>query len=80
MLHKQFSIIEIYQVKININATNIKHNEPWLNDKSFNHINNIVIGALVMFTKQCYHTKKSGKWCNCDYHSYHFLPSKQCYS
>jgi len=51
MLHKQFSIIEIYQVKINTNATNIKHIEPCLNDKSFNHINNIVIGALIMFTK-----------------------------
>jgi hypothetical protein len=27
-----------YQVKIFTNATNIKHNEPWLNDKSFNNI------------------------------------------
>jgi hypothetical protein len=51
MLHKQFSIIEIYQVEIDTNATNIKHFEPWLNDKYFNHINKIVIGALIMFTK-----------------------------
>jgi hypothetical protein len=27
------------------------HFEPWLNDKYFNHINKIVIGALVMFIK-----------------------------
>ncbi len=39
MLHKQFSITKIYQVKINTNATNIKHIEPWLNDNSFIHIN-----------------------------------------
>lgn len=51
MLHKQFSIIEIYQVKINTNITNIKHIELWLNDKFFNHTN-IFIGALVMFTKK----------------------------
>jgi hypothetical protein len=45
MLHKQFSITKIYQVKIDSNATNIKHIEP-LKDKSFNHINKIAIGAL----------------------------------
>ncbi len=37
-----------YQVKIFTNATNIEHIEIWLNDKSFNHINNI---TLFMFTK-----------------------------
>jgi hypothetical protein len=52
MLHKQFSIIEIYLVKIETKfATNIKHFELWLNDKYFNHINKIVIGALIMFIK-----------------------------
>jgi hypothetical protein len=45
MLHRQFSITKIYQVKIHSNATNIKHIEP-LNDKSINHINKIAIGAL----------------------------------
>ncbi len=38
-------------MKIDTNATNIKHVEPWLNDKSINHINKIVICALVMFTE-----------------------------
>jgi len=38
-------------LKIDTNATNIKHVEPWLNDKFFNHINKIAIGALVMFTE-----------------------------
>jgi hypothetical protein len=33
MLHKKNSITKIYQVKIDTNATNIKHIEPWLNDK-----------------------------------------------
>jgi len=31
------------------NATNIEHIQPWLNNKSFNHIHTIVVGALVMF-------------------------------
>jgi hypothetical protein len=31
------------------NATNIKHIQPWLNNKSFNHIHTIAIGAFVMF-------------------------------
>jgi hypothetical protein len=53
MLHKKFSIIEIYQVKIDTKfATNIKHFELWLNDKYFNHINKVVIGALRMLTYQ----------------------------
>jgi len=33
MLHKKISITKIYQVKIDTNATNIKHIERWLNDK-----------------------------------------------
>ncbi len=33
MLHKKISITKIYQVKMYTNATNIKHIEPWLNDK-----------------------------------------------
>jgi hypothetical protein len=35
-------------LKIDTNVANI---EPWFNDKSFNHINKIAIGALVMFTE-----------------------------
>jgi len=31
------------------NVTNIKHIQPWLNNKSFNHIHTVAIGALVMF-------------------------------
>jgi hypothetical protein len=38
-------------MKIHTNVTNVKQIEPWLNDKSFNHINKIVISALVMFTE-----------------------------
>jgi hypothetical protein len=53
MLPKKNSIIEIYQVKIYSNATNIKHIEP-LNDKSFNHINKIALKScsLRMLTHQ----------------------------
>jgi hypothetical protein len=32
------------------NVTNIEHIQPWLNNKSFNHIHIIAVGALVMFT------------------------------
>jgi len=53
MLQKKNSIIEIYQVKIYSNATNIKHIEP-LNDKFFNHINKIALKScsLRMLTHQ----------------------------
>ncbi len=55
MLHKQFSIIEIYKVKINTKfATNIKHFERWLNDKYFNHINKVVIGAIIIMKSIIY--------------------------
>ncbi len=49
-LQKHFPTLEIYQVKMDTNATNIKHIQPWLNNKSFNHIHTIAVGALVMFT------------------------------
>jgi ATP-dependent DNA helicase PIF1 len=32
------------------NATNIEYIQSWLNNKSFNHIHIIAVGALVMFT------------------------------
>jgi hypothetical protein len=55
MLHKQFSIRKIYQVKINSKfVTNIKHIEPWLNDKYFNHINKVVIGAIIIMKSIIY--------------------------
>ncbi len=50
VLQKHFSTLKIYQVKMDTNATNIKYIQPWLNNKSFNHIHIIVVGALVMFT------------------------------
>jgi hypothetical protein len=50
VLQKRFSTFKIYQVKMDTNATNIEHIQPWLNNKSFNHIHIIVVGALVMFT------------------------------
>jgi ATP-dependent exoDNAse (exonuclease V) alpha subunit len=49
-LQKHFPTSEIYQVKMDTNATNIKHIQPWLNNKSFNRIHTIAVGALVMFT------------------------------
>jgi hypothetical protein len=51
VLQKHFSTLEIYHVKIDTNVTNIEHIQPWLNNKSFNHIHTIAIGVLVMFTK-----------------------------
>jgi len=50
VLQKHFPTSEIYQVKMDTNATNIEHIQPWLNNKSFNHIHTIAIGALVMLT------------------------------
>jgi hypothetical protein len=49
-LQKHFPTLEIYEVKLDINATNIEHIQPCLNNKSFNYIHTIAIGALVMFT------------------------------
>jgi hypothetical protein len=34
---------------MNTNVANIEHIQSWLHDTSFNHINKIAIGALVMF-------------------------------
>jgi ATP-dependent exoDNAse (exonuclease V) alpha subunit len=48
-LQKHFPTSEIYQVKMDTNVTNIEHIQPWLNNKSFNHIHTIAIGAFVMF-------------------------------
>jgi hypothetical protein len=49
VLQKHFPISEIYQVKMDTNVTNIEHIQPWWNNKSFNHIHTIAIGAFVMF-------------------------------
>jgi len=48
-LQKHFPTLEIYQVKMDTNAANTEHIQPWLNNKSFNHIHTIAIGAFVMF-------------------------------
>jgi hypothetical protein len=48
-LQKHFPTSKIYQVKMDTNATNIEHIQPWLNNKSSNHIHTIAIGAFVMF-------------------------------
>jgi hypothetical protein len=58
VLQKHFSTLEIYQVKMDTNATNIEHIQQWLNNKSFNHIHTIVIGALVTFTKNINYKKE----------------------
>jgi hypothetical protein len=50
VLQKHFPTSKIYRVKMDTNATNIEHIQPWLNNTSFNLIHTIAIGALVIFT------------------------------
>jgi ATP-dependent exoDNAse (exonuclease V) alpha subunit len=49
-LQKHFPTFEIYEEKMDTNATNIEHIQPWLNNKFVNYIHTIAVDALVMFT------------------------------
>jgi len=48
ILHKKFLIDQIYVIQLETNARNVEHIQSWVNNKSFNHMQHVALGALVM--------------------------------
>jgi hypothetical protein len=51
LIQKKIFDIEIFDVTMDTNATNIEHVENWLHDSKFDHIKYIAIGVILMITK-----------------------------
>ncbi len=51
LIQKKFFDIEIFDVTMDTNATNIEHVENWLHYSKFDHIKYIAIGVILMITK-----------------------------
>jgi len=51
ILHKKFPANQIYAIQLETNARNVKHIQSWVNNKRFNHMQHVALGALVMLTK-----------------------------
>ncbi len=39
---------EIYVIQLETNARNVEHIQSWVNNKRFNHMQHVALGALVM--------------------------------
>jgi hypothetical protein len=48
ILHKKFHADQIYVIQLETNAKNVEHIQPWVNNKRFNHMEHVALGALVM--------------------------------
>ncbi len=51
IIHKKFPANQIYAIQLETNARNVEHIQSWVNNKRFNHMQHVVLGALVMLTK-----------------------------
>jgi hypothetical protein len=51
ILHKKFLVDQIYGIQLETNARNVEHIQSWVNNKRFNHMQHVALGALVMLTK-----------------------------
>ncbi len=51
ILHKKFSSDQIYAIQLETNARNVEHIQSWVNNKRFNHMQHVALGALVMLTE-----------------------------
>jgi len=51
ILHKKFPIYQIYALQLETNVRNLEHIQSWVNNKRFNHMQHVVLGALVMLTE-----------------------------
>jgi len=47
-LHKKFLAGQIYVIQLKTNAKNVEHIQSWVNNKRFNHMQHVALGALVM--------------------------------
>jgi len=48
ILHKKFPIDQIYAIQLGTNARNVEHIQSWVNNKRFNHMQHLALGALDM--------------------------------
>jgi len=48
ILHKKFPTDQIYAIQLETNARNVEHIQSWVNNKRFNHMQHVALGALVM--------------------------------
>jgi hypothetical protein len=51
IFHKKFLADQIYAIQLETNARNVEHIQSWVNNKRFNHMQHVALGALVMLTK-----------------------------
>jgi hypothetical protein len=51
ILHKKFLADQIYAIQLEINEWNVEHVQSWVNNKRFNHLQHVALGALVMLTE-----------------------------
>jgi ATP-dependent exoDNAse (exonuclease V) alpha subunit len=51
ILHKKKLADQIYVIQLETNARNVEHIQSWVNNKRFNHIQHVALGALVMLTE-----------------------------
>jgi hypothetical protein len=51
ILHKKFLTDQIYVIQSKTNARNVEHIQSWVNNKRFNRMQHVALGALVMLTK-----------------------------
>ncbi len=48
ILHKKFLVDQIYAIQLETNVRNVEHIQSWVNNKRFNHMQHVALGALVM--------------------------------
>jgi hypothetical protein len=51
ILHKKFLVDQIYALQLETNARNVEHIQSHVNNKRFNHMQHVALGALVMLIK-----------------------------
>jgi hypothetical protein len=51
VLKKLFTSNEIFDVLLSMNASKFQHVQQWIKDPHFEHIKKVVVGALVLITK-----------------------------
>ncbi len=51
IIQKKFPADQIYAIQLETNAKNVEHNQSWVNNKRFNHMQHVALGALVMLTE-----------------------------
>jgi hypothetical protein len=51
IIHKKILVDQIYVIQLETNAKNVEHIQSWVNNKRFNHMQHVVLRALVMLTE-----------------------------